>query len=217
MHISGSKRDLRQGVEYENTPRSLVNRTTSRVVMSSASSSSASSSSSSSSTSSTTTWRPASIAQRLVPLALGGQQALASACSRMLDGYSRYIVHWDLRESMTERDVEFILQHARELFPATRPRIVTDKGPQFIAHALRPAAPTTIDETRRVTADFVEHYNARRLHRARRQARRPRERHLRRVRPQTRGRSRVSPSTPRTCSSASTHHHPNESCPPASP
>src|SRR5690606_30828988 len=53
-------------------------------------------------------------------------------CS-VLDGYSRYIVHWDLRESMTERDVECILQRARELFPEARPRIVTDNGPQFIA------------------------------------------------------------------------------------
>ncbi|MFZ6186197.1 transposase, partial [Nannocystis pusilla] len=53
-------------------------------------------------------------------------------CS-VLDGYSRYIVHWDLRESMTERDVECILQRARELFPQARPRVVTDNGPQFIA------------------------------------------------------------------------------------
>ncbi|MFZ6186160.1 transposase, partial [Nannocystis pusilla] len=53
-------------------------------------------------------------------------------CS-VLDGYSRDIVHWDLRESMTERDVECILQRARELFPQARPRVVTDNGPQFIA------------------------------------------------------------------------------------
>src|SRR5215831_280150 len=34
-------------------------------------------------------------------------------CS-ILDGYSRYIVNWDLRESMTEADIEIILQRARE-------------------------------------------------------------------------------------------------------
>ena len=32
-------------------------------------------------------------------------------CS-VLDGYSRFIVHWDLRESMTEADIEIILQRA---------------------------------------------------------------------------------------------------------
>lgn len=53
-------------------------------------------------------------------------------CS-ILDGYSRYIVHWDIRESMTEMDVEIILQRAHELFPNATPRIISDNGPQFIA------------------------------------------------------------------------------------
>jgi len=53
-------------------------------------------------------------------------------CS-ILDGYSRYIVHWDIREAMTERDVEVILQQAREKFPEASPRIISDNGPQFIA------------------------------------------------------------------------------------
>ena len=53
-------------------------------------------------------------------------------CS-VLDGYSRYIVHWEIRESMTEADVELILQRARERFPAARPRVISDNGPQFIA------------------------------------------------------------------------------------
>ena len=53
-------------------------------------------------------------------------------CS-ILDGFSRYIVHWEIRESMTEGDVEIILQRAKELFPDARPRIISDNGPQFIA------------------------------------------------------------------------------------
>jgi putative transposase len=53
-------------------------------------------------------------------------------CS-LLDGYSRYIVHWEIRESMTERDVETIIQRAREKFPGETPRIISDNGPQFIA------------------------------------------------------------------------------------
>jgi putative transposase len=51
----------------------------------------------------------------------------------VLDGYSRFIVHWDLRESMKESEVEVILQQAREKFPEARPRIISDNGPQFIA------------------------------------------------------------------------------------
>ncbi|OGL42539.1 MAG: integrase, partial [Candidatus Schekmanbacteria bacterium RBG_13_48_7] len=53
-------------------------------------------------------------------------------CS-ILDGYSRYIVHWDIRESMKEMDVEIILQKARELYPGEIPRMISDNGPQFIA------------------------------------------------------------------------------------
>ena len=53
-------------------------------------------------------------------------------CS-MLDGYSRYIVHWEIRESMTEQDVETIVQRAVEKYPGVTPRIISDNGPQFIA------------------------------------------------------------------------------------
>jgi len=53
-------------------------------------------------------------------------------CS-VLDGCSRYVVHWDLRESMTEADVEIILERAKEKYPEARPRIISDNGPQFIA------------------------------------------------------------------------------------
>jgi putative transposase len=53
-------------------------------------------------------------------------------CS-MLDGYSRYLVHWEIRETMTEADVEIIVQRARERFPQVKPRIISDNGPQFVA------------------------------------------------------------------------------------
>jgi transposase InsO family protein len=53
-------------------------------------------------------------------------------CS-ILDGCSRYIVHWEIRESMTEADVEVVIQRAREKYPAVSPRIISDNGPQFIA------------------------------------------------------------------------------------
>ena len=53
-------------------------------------------------------------------------------CS-ILDGCSRYLVHWEIREAMTEVDVEQIVQRARERFPGVTPRIISDNGPQFIA------------------------------------------------------------------------------------
>ena len=53
-------------------------------------------------------------------------------CS-ILDGYSRFIVHWDIRQNMEESDVQSIILRAREKFPDARPRIISDNGPQFIA------------------------------------------------------------------------------------
>jgi transposase InsO family protein len=53
-------------------------------------------------------------------------------CS-VLDGYSRYIVHWDIQESMTEAEVELILERGKEKVPGAKPRVISDNGPQFIA------------------------------------------------------------------------------------
>jgi len=55
-------------------------------------------------------------------------------------GYSRFIVHWEIRESMTERDVETIIQRAREKFPGEKPRIISDNGPPTNAARRRPIA-----------------------------------------------------------------------------
>jgi len=121
----------------------------------------------------------------------------------LLDGYSRYVVHWELRERMTEKEVEIIMQRAREKFPDAYPRIISDNGPQFIAkdfkefiricgmthvktspfypqsngkyerwnrslknECIRPKTPLSIDDARRVMKNFVEYYNAKRLHSA---------------------------------------------------
>jgi putative transposase len=53
-------------------------------------------------------------------------------CS-VLDGCSRFIVHWEIREKMEESDVATIIQRAREAHPGVTPRIISDNGPQFIA------------------------------------------------------------------------------------
>jgi putative transposase len=116
-----------------------------------------------------------------------------SLCS-LLDGCSRFIAHWEIRQSMTEPEVETIVQRARERFPEARPRIISDNGPQFIARdfkefiricgmthvrtspsyppsngkierwhktlkgeCIRVKTPLSLEDARRVVADFVEH------------------------------------------------------------
>jgi putative transposase len=123
-------------------------------------------------------------------------------CS-ILDGYSRYIVAWDIRESMTEPDVEIVLQKARERFGRSTPRIISDNGPQFIArdfkefirisgmthvrtspyypqsngklerwhqslkgNCIRVRTPLSLEDARRIVAQYVEQYNTVRLHSA---------------------------------------------------
>jgi transposase InsO family protein len=51
----------------------------------------------------------------------------------LCSGRSRSIVHWDLRESMKESEIEMILERAKEKYPEAKPRIISDNGPQFIA------------------------------------------------------------------------------------
>lgn len=123
-------------------------------------------------------------------------------CS-VLDGCSRFVVHWEIREKMAESDVETILQRAREAHPDATPRIISDNGPQFIARdfkefiriagmthvrtspyypqsngkierwhktlkadCIRLHVPLSLDDARRLVAEFVAHYNTVRLHSA---------------------------------------------------
>lgn len=50
-----------------------------------------------------------------------------------LDGCSRMVVAWDIRESMKVADAQIVLQRGREMFPHARPRIISDNGAQFVA------------------------------------------------------------------------------------
>ena len=51
----------------------------------------------------------------------------------ILEGYSRFFVHWEIRPSMTEQDELVVLQRAKEKFPNETPRIISDNGSQFLA------------------------------------------------------------------------------------
>lgn len=41
--------------------------------------------------------------------------------------------NWDIQESMTEAEIEIILEGANEKHPEARPRIISDNGLRFIA------------------------------------------------------------------------------------
>lgn len=51
----------------------------------------------------------------------------------VIDGYSRYIVHHELRMNMQEFDVEITVQRALEKYSGVKPRLITDNGPQYIS------------------------------------------------------------------------------------
>ncbi len=55
----------------------------------------------------------------------------------VLDGFSRYIVHHDLRTSMERWDVILVVQQAREKFPGVTPRVISDRGGPYIAREFK--------------------------------------------------------------------------------
>ena len=57
-------------------------------------------------------------------------------CS-VLDGYSRAIVHWDIRMAMKDSDVQQIIQRGLEKYPHASPRLISDNGPQFVAREFK--------------------------------------------------------------------------------
>lgn len=54
----------------------------------------------------------------------------------LIDGYSRYVVHYELRTSMDALDIEIMMERARLKYPGESPVLITDNGPHFIAKEL---------------------------------------------------------------------------------
>jgi len=54
----------------------------------------------------------------------------------VLDGFSRVIVHHELRASMEEADVQLVVQRAREKHPQERPRRIVFPGRTVYRHRL---------------------------------------------------------------------------------
>lgn len=119
----------------------------------------------------------------------------------VMDGYSRYIVHHEVRMTMNKYDVQLTLERAKEKYPHEHSRIISDNGGQFISkdfqefikflelthiktsvaypqsngklerfhrsigmECLSTNSFLSIDDTRKIIAVYVEHYNRRRLH-----------------------------------------------------
>jgi putative transposase len=55
----------------------------------------------------------------------------------VLDGFSRFIVHWDLLASMRSAEVVDVVHAAVKKHPGEKPRIVHDNGPQFTGKEFR--------------------------------------------------------------------------------
>ena len=51
----------------------------------------------------------------------------------MLDGYSRYVLDWELMSDMTSRSVEDFLQRVRERYPLANPKLIHDNGSAFVS------------------------------------------------------------------------------------
>ncbi len=51
----------------------------------------------------------------------------------VLDGYSRYVLHHEVRHNMNEYDIELTIQKAKDKYPLAKPRVITDNGAQFIS------------------------------------------------------------------------------------
>ena len=51
----------------------------------------------------------------------------------VIDGFSRYIVHSEIREQMKTKDAAIVIQKAQEKYPDFEPRIISDNGSQYKA------------------------------------------------------------------------------------
>ena len=51
----------------------------------------------------------------------------------MLDGYSRYILSWELMTDMTGKSVELFTQRTLDKYQGANPMIIHDNGSQFIS------------------------------------------------------------------------------------
>jgi transposase-like protein len=72
----------------------------------------------------------------------------------MLDGYSRFMLDWELMPDMLGSSVETFVQRVKDKYPDSRPMLITDNGSQFIS----------LDFKRLVSNLQITHVRSRRNH-----------------------------------------------------
>jgi putative transposase len=72
----------------------------------------------------------------------------------ILDGYSRYILDWELMPDMLGSSVEAVVQRAKQKYPKAKPMLITDNGCQFIS----------LDFKRLLSNLEIQHVRTRRNH-----------------------------------------------------
>ena len=55
----------------------------------------------------------------------------------MLDGYSRYMLGWELMSDMLGSSVENFAQRVKDNYPFAKPKLINDNGSQFISHEFK--------------------------------------------------------------------------------
>jgi transposase-like protein len=55
----------------------------------------------------------------------------------MLDGYSRYMLDWELMPDMLGGSVELFVQKVKDKYPFAKPKLINDNGSQFISHEFK--------------------------------------------------------------------------------
>lgn len=55
----------------------------------------------------------------------------------MLDGFSRYLLDWDLMTDMRTQSVELFVQRVKEKYPFATPKLIHDNGAQFISYEFK--------------------------------------------------------------------------------
>jgi transposase InsO family protein len=72
----------------------------------------------------------------------------------MLDGYSRFMLDWELMPDMLGSSVETFVQRVKDKYPDSKPMLITDNGSQFIS----------LDFKRLVSNLQITHVRSRRNH-----------------------------------------------------
>jgi transposase InsO family protein len=87
-------------------------------------------------------------------------------CS-ILDGCSRYIINLDLREAMTEADIEIISDNGPQLIAKDFKEFIRISGMTHVSlkgECIRPGTPLSLNDAWHLVQGYVEHYNNVRLH-----------------------------------------------------